>query len=144
MSKLLAKYVQVKCNEKLLAGLTDCTLNCTLQVLTSQTKSDATPIDTPSYVAWEISVSGVLGREEEGKADAADLKSAIVAGTTVPVEYIIGTLATFKGDALVSSIDIDMPDNADITYSATLRGVSELKEPEEEDPEVEPTNVEEE
>lgn len=139
MSKLLAKYVQVKCNKKLLAGLTDCTLNCTLQVLTSQSKSDKTPIDTPSYVAWEISVSGVLGREEEGKANAAELKSAIVAGTTVPVEYIIGTLATFKGDTLVSSIDIDMPDNADITYSATLRGVSELSEVE-----VEPTNVEEE
>lgn len=138
MSKLLAKYVQVKCNKKLLAGLTDCTLNCTLQVLTSQTKNDKTPIDTPSYVAWEISVSGVLGREEEGKANAAELKSAIVAGTTVPVEYIIGTLATFKGDALVSSINIDMPDNADITYSATLRSVSELSEP------VEPTNVEEE
>lgn len=128
MSKLLAKYVTVKANGKTLAGLTDCTFNGSTVFSTSETKEDKGAVDTPDYPSWEISVSGVLGREDSGKATAGELKAAIIAGTVVPIVYEVGTLISLKGEALVSSFDIDMPESGDITYSGTLKGNSELSE----------------
>lgn len=124
--KQLAKNVKVTANGKPLAGLTDCSLNLTTSFASSQTKEDPTPVDEPLRVDWEISVTGDFGREGDASVDAADLKAAIKEGTKMPVVFEIGTLASYQGNALLSSYSESAPTDGKITYQVSFKGVSKL------------------
>lgn len=127
MSKQLAKLVNVEASGKPLAGLTNIDFNGNTEFATSETKADKGPIDTPDSLTWDMSVSGVLGRENGSSLlQVSDLKALIKAGDEVPVKLVIGTLASYQGKALVQSFSIDMPDGGDITYSGTFKGNSDL------------------
>lgn len=108
------------------AGLTDCNLSLTLELASSQTKNDKSPVDEPIRVTWEVSISGVTGRENTGDMTIEDFKAAAKAGTKLAVEYIIGELAKYVGEAMVSSYNESAPVGDKITYSVTLRGTSVL------------------
>lgn len=124
--KQLARLVTTKVGGKDVAGLTDCGLNLTTEFATSQTKEDVTPVDEAMRVAWEISISGELGHEDTSKADISTMKSAVKAGTKLQVQYVIGSLASYSGTAIISSYQETMPTDGKVTYSATLTGVSSL------------------
>ncbi len=126
MSKVLARTVTAMVGGSYPAGLTDCGLNLTLETASSQTKDDKSPVDEPIRVTWEVSLSGVTGRENTGDMTIEDFKAAAKAGTKLAVEYIIGTLAKYSGEAMVSAYNENAPVGDKITYSVTLRGTSAL------------------
>lgn len=126
MSKLLSRHVTAMVGGSYPAGLTDCNLSLTLELASSQTKDDKSPVDEPIRVTWEVSISGVTGRENTGDMTIEDFKAAAKAGTKLAVEYIIGKLAKYGGEAMVSSYNESAPVGDKITYSVTLRGTSAL------------------
>jgi predicted secreted protein len=126
MSKQLARGVIVNYGGSALQGLTDCSLNLTTAFASSQTKEDITPVDEPLRVDWEISVSGEYGREATAMVGAHAMKTNSKAGTIKDVSFIIGDLATYSGNCIISSFSESAPVDGKITYSATLKGVSSL------------------
>lgn len=126
MSKLLSRHVTATVDGRYPAGLTDCNLSLTLELASSQTKKDKSPVDEPIRVTWEVTLSGVTGRENAGDVSIGSFKTAAKAGAKLAVEYIIGSLAKYVGEAMVSSYNESAPVGDKITYSVTLRGVSAL------------------
>lgn len=126
MSKLLSRHVTATVDGSFPAGLTDCNLSLTLELASSQTKKDKSPVDEPIRVTWEVTLSGVTGRENAGDVSIGSFKTAAKAGAKLAVEYFIGSLAKYVGKAMVSSYNESAPVGDKITYSVTLRGVSAL------------------
>lgn len=126
MSKVLARTVTALVGGSYPAGLTDCNLSLNLEMASSQTKDDKSPVDEPIRVTGEVSLSGVTGRESTGDMTIEDFKAAAKVGTKLAVEYIIGTLAKYGGEAMISSYNESAPADDKITYSVTLRSTSAI------------------
>ena len=126
MSKVLARTVTALVGGSYPAGLTDCNLSLNLVMASSQTKDDKAPVDEPIRVTGEVSLSGVTGRETTGDMTIEDFKAAAKVGTKFTVEYIIGTLANYGGEAMISSYNESAPVEDKITYSVTLRSTSAI------------------
>lgn len=125
--KQLAKNVKVLLGgSSPIAGLTDCSLNLTTAFATSETKEDATPVDEPLRVDWEISISGEFGHEVTTNTNAGSLKSSIKKGTKTPITFVIGSLAQYSGQSLITSYSESAAVEGRTTYSATFKGIGKL------------------
>jgi hypothetical protein len=126
MSKVLAREVYVQVGDAYVAGQTDCGINVTTVFDTSQTKADNAPVDTPSYLDWEITVSGELGKEGTGDVTIGQMQGYVKNGTKVSVLYVIGAMGAYGGEAILTSYQLTAPVEGKTTYSATFKGVSAL------------------
>lgn len=127
MSKQLAKNVKVLLGgSSPLAGLTDCSLNLTTAFATSETKEDATPVDEPLRVDWEISISGEFGHETSTNTQAGGLKASLKQGTKTPITFVVGGLAQYSGLSLITSYSESAAVEGRTTYSATFKGIGKL------------------
>lgn len=125
--KQLAKNVRVLLGgSSPLAGLTDCSLNLTTAFATSETKEDATPVDEPLRVDWEISISGEFGHEVTANTHAGTLKDSIKKGTKTPITFVIGNMAQYSGTALITSYSESGAVEGRTTYSASFKGIGKL------------------
>ena len=127
MNKQLAKSVKVLLGgNSPLAGLTDCSLNLTTAFATSETKEDATPVDEPLRVDWEISISGEFGHETDVNTNAGSLKTSIKKGTKTPITFVIGNMAQYSGMTLITSYSESGAVEGRTTYSASFKGIGKL------------------
>lgn len=124
--KQLARLVTVKVGGKEVAGLKQCDLNPTTKIITSQVKADNGPKDEAVAVDWTVTISGEVGRESEGAVSIAELGAMAKGGDKPVVDYVIGDLASYGGNALVSAFSLDGSTEDIIKYSATFTGVSKL------------------
>ena len=127
--KQLAKNVKVLLGgSSPLAGLTDCSLNLTTAFATSETKEDATPVDEPLRVDWEISISGEFGHETSTNTNtkAGSLKTSLKQGTKTPITFVIGSLAQYSGLSLITSYSESAAVEGRTTYSASFKGIGKL------------------
>ena len=126
MSKQLAKNVKVLIGSAPISGLTECSLSLTTVFATSETKEDSTPVDEPLRVDWELSISGEFGHEGDGSTRAGDLKTSLKQGETVPIAFVIGTLAKYSGQALITSYSENAAVEGRITFSISFKGIGKL------------------
>lgn len=122
----LARLVTIKVDGKEVAGLKQCDLNPTTKMVTSQCKEDNGPKDEAVAVEWTISFSGEVGRESADAVSIAELKAMSKNGDKPSVDYVIGSLASYGGDALLSAYSEEGPTDDIIKYSGTFTGVSQL------------------
>ena len=124
--KQLARFVTVKVDGKEVAGLKQCDFNPTQKIITSQVKADNGPKDEAVAVDWTVTISGEVGRESDGAVGIAELDAMAKGGDKPVVDYVIGDLASYGGNALVSAFSLDGSTEDIIKYSATFTGVSKL------------------
>lgn len=124
--KQLARLVTVKVGGKEVAGLKQCDFNPTTKIITSQVKADNGPKDEAVAVDWTVTISGEVGRESDGAVGIAELDAMAKGGDKPVVDYVIGDLASYGGNALVSAFSLDGSTEDIIKYSATFTGVSKL------------------
>ena len=116
MSKILAKNVVTLINEKLVVNVTSCNLSINVVLTDTRTKSGRQV--TGEYADWEISLTANYGVGMQSPS--------VTKGMVVPVEYRIGSMASYVGNARVSSYTANMPEQGEASYSMTLKGVSKL------------------
>ena len=125
--KQLAKNVKVLLGgSSPIAGLTDCSFNLTTAFATSETKEDPTPVDEPLRVDWEISISGEFGHETDSKTNAGSLKASLKQGTKTPITFVIGTLAQYSGQSLITSYSESAAVEGRTTFTASFKGIGKL------------------
>lgn len=124
--RLLARLVTIKVDGKEVAGLKQCDLNPTTKMITSQVKADKGPKDEAVAVDWTISFSGEVGRESADAVTIAELKAMSMEGSKPVVDYVVGSLAAYGGDALLSAYSEEGSTDDIIKYSGTFTGVSQL------------------
>lgn len=125
MGKIKATSLNLTISAKEICGLTECSLK--LKTVTDDTRTKASG-SGPMHKFMHVEPSGTfsikVGEEASGKNTLGDLQAMAIAGTKVPVVYRVGTTAICSFQAIVESVDEQMPVESDATASFSLRGVS--------------------
>lgn len=75
--------------------------------------------------SWEMSLNMIY--TTDGALTPADIVTAWLAGAVVAVTFVVTGGINYGGDAYITNVDINAPENADpVTVSVTLTGDDDL------------------
>lgn len=128
MSKVNGVKVLVKIYKEgtaiLLAGQRGASLSRSAETLDATSKdSDGWKQSIAGFKEWSIDCDGAFVQSDEAYSE---LERAFIASENVDVEIVMPAGKTYKGNATLTSFDMDFPYDDLVTYSLSLQGSGAL------------------
>jgi len=122
---LAAKNLRIKTGSNAITGLNDASFNIngeTIEVTTFESAGWKERI--AGLKDFSMSLSGFYEKDDADGQGA--LKTALLNGTSVPVDYLVDGSSGFRGDYLVTSMETGASPSGEVTVSFSLESTGAL------------------